>query len=98
MEIGKTRLQRQNSHQEERRSIHARHAAAAFGMQNGRIHNTPRQIGEGQSEQASYKQRYEGGAKSAPVGTQIPEQLQRLPQRFPIQFRFRKFDSFLIIA
>src|SRR5206468_12313857 len=98
MEIGETRLQRQDADQQERRSIRARQAARAFGVEHGSVDDAPREIGERQTEQAARKQRCQRGAKSGPVGTQVPEQLQRLPERFPIQFYLRKFDSGLVIA
>ena len=44
MEVGEAGLQRQDAHQQERRSIRGRHAAAAFGVGQGRVDNAPRQI------------------------------------------------------
>ena len=65
---------------------------------HGRIDDAPRQVGERQTEQAARKQGRQGGAEPDPVGTQIPEQLQRLPEGFPIQLRLREFDPRLVIA
>ena len=98
MEIRETRLQRQDADQQKRRSIRARHAASAFGVEHGSVDDPPREIRERQTEEAAREQRCQGGAESRPVGTQVPEQLQRLPERFPIQFRLRKFDPGLVIA
>ena len=98
MEKGEAGLQRQNAQQQECRAIGARHAAAAFGVEHGCVNDAPRQVRERQTQQAGGKQGRHGGAEPAPVGTKIPEQLQRLLERFPIQLRFRELDPRLVIA
>ena len=98
LEEGEARLHRQDAHQQERRPVRARHAAAAFGVLHGSVEDAPRQVRERQTQQAGDKQGCQGGAEPAPVGTQIPEQLQRLLEIFPIQLRLREVDPRLVIA
>jgi hypothetical protein len=98
MEVGEAGLQRQDAHQQERRSICARHAAAGFGVEHGGVDDVPRQVRERQAQQAGGKQGYESGAEPAAVRTKITEQLHRLPQRFSIQLRLWEFDPRLVIA
>ena len=98
MEEGEARLQRQDAHQQERRAIRARHAAAAFSVEHGSVDDTPRQVRERQAQQTGGKQGGEGGAEPAPIRTKIPEDLQRLPESFPIQLRLREFNPRLVIA
>ena len=66
-------------------------------MQGG-VNDAPRQVRERQTQQAGDKQGCQGGAEPAPVGTQIPEQLQRLLEIFPIQLRLREVDPRLVIS
>ena len=98
MEVGESGLQRQDAHQQQRRAIHSGHAAVALRMADGCIDDTPCEVRERQGEQATREQRDHRGAEPPTIGAEVPEKLQRLPERFPIQLRFGEFDSRLIVA
>ena len=98
MEIGESGLQRQNADEQERRPIHAGHDSATLHVMHRRIHDAAREIRKRQTEQTAREQGNQSGAKARPVRPEVAEQLQRLPEGFPIQLRLGEFDSGLVIA
>ena len=98
MEIRKTGLHRQNSHEQKGCPVHPAHGAGSFHLVHRCIDNAAGQIRKCQAEEAPRKQRGERRAESQPVRAKILKQSQCLPERFPDQLRPGKLDSRLIIA
>ena len=98
LKVGETRLQSQDTQQQERNPIRAGHAVAGVGRVQRGVDDAASQIWKRQAENGSDEQAGEGSAKPAPIRTQIAEQLQRLPERFPVQFCFWELDPRLVIA
>ena len=93
MKKGEAGLQCQDPHQQEGRLIRLGH-----GVVDRVVNNIASQIRKRQAQKAGNQQRRQGGRKPSPVGPQIPEQLQRLPEVFPVQLRLWEIDAGLVIA
>ena len=78
--------------------ICGREDATALAVLHGGIDDGSSQERKRQTEQAAREQGGKRGAKPDAIRTQIAKQLQRLPERFPVQFLLWGVQPRLVIA